>query len=153
MARAVCPFGVCVHTDSLLLFPADSMSTSVDLSKATGLVELTLVVRSSRARWVTSALQTITAKHRDLRRVSISLDYYGTIITCGTDFGQFIGEPTLGEWLELDRLLSQLWESYSIPPKIICFALIHKDEIVRSLVGRLLPETTVGGITNLVGWQ
>ena len=151
VASVVRPSGVCVHTDNLLMFVADSMSTSIVLSEATRLKDLTFRVESS-PRWVVIALPTITAKHRDLRQISISLARYGTSITYGGNPRQDIGESTLGEWLELDRLLGQLWESYSIPPKIACSGLGHRDEITRTLVGHLFPETTKGGTANLVRW-
>ena len=62
-----------------------------------------------------------------------------------------VEEQTLGQWLELDRLIVELWGSYSIPPKILSCALLFKEETARDLMGRLLPGTTEGGTTNLFG--
>jgi len=59
-----------------------------------------------------------------------------------------VEEHTLGQWLELDRLLVQFWESCSIPPMILFWAL-SRGEPARDLMGRLLPETTGGGTVNL----
>ena len=153
VTHVVRPSSICAHTDDLLLFLAESLSTSVDLSKATRLKDLTFRIDSSHTKWVTRALRTITANHRDLQQISISPAYYSTIVMFGANPRQDIGEQMLGQWLELDRLLRQIWESYSIPPKILCYALSCKEEATRMFVGRLLPETTGGGTINLVNAQ
>ena len=146
------PFGICIHIDNLLLFLAESGSTSVDLSKATKLKDVTFRVDSSDVEWVTIALRTITPKHRDLGRISISADYLSIIVMLSADTAmREVEEQTLGQWLELDRLIVELWGSYSIPPKILSCALLFKEETARDLMGRLLPGTTGGGTTNLFG--
>ena len=126
------------------------MQTSVDLSNATRLKDLTFRVGSSHPEWVTTALQTITTGHRDLQKISISLVHYSSTVLSSIDPRQYIGEQYIWHWLELDRLLGRLWVSHSIPPKILCYAPSQMEETVRTLVGGLLPETTVGGTTNLV---
>ena len=148
--QMVRPFGIYIHTDTLLLFLGGLGLTSVDLSRATRLKDVTFLLESSGPEWVTTALQTITPKHRDLRQISISTDYFSTLIEfLGSVSMQKLEEQTAERWLELDRLLTQLWESYSTPPKIICGALSWNEKDVRNLMGRWLPEATRGGTVNL----
>jgi len=139
------PSGICIHTDNLLPFLAESGQGSVDLSKATKLKDVAFRIDSSDVEWATMALRTVTPKHRDLRQISISAYYLPIIAMLGYHtIMREIEERTRGQWLELDRLLVQLWESYSTPPKIL-----FVDKIARDLIGRLLPETTEGGTVNL----
>jgi len=101
---------------------------------------------SSDIEWVTIVLQTITPKHRDFRQISISMFYLSIFVLLGAETAiREVEEQTIEQWLELDRLLVQLWEPYSIPPKILCCA----GETAHDLIGRLLPETTGGGTVNL----
>jgi hypothetical protein len=84
------------------------------------------------------ALQTITPKHQDLRQITIEMSYYLTI-----------GEnpiQTIGEWIGLDRLLVQLWESRSIRPRV----MFTEGRGMIGHIGFLLPETTRGGIIDVV---
>ena len=129
---------------------ADWASISFDLSKATRLKDLTFRTNSWHTGWVTVALRTITPDHRGLRQISISPVYFSAILMLGVDAGRYIGEQTLVQWSELDRLLSQLRESHSIPPMILCDTLSLYEVTTRDVVGSLLPETTGGGTINLV---
>jgi hypothetical protein len=119
---------------------------SIDLSKATKLRSVEFLCQLN-PRWITVALRTIMHNHRALH-LSISvpdaLDYPG--YTLAKNVGHSIGEAASLGWLELDRLLIQLYESHSIRPKI----LFREDEQnARGLMGRLLPEVMAGGIVEL----
>jgi len=123
---------------------------SVGLPKATRLKGVTFRFGSSwGAEWVTALLRTITPEHRDLRQISISMDDYSASVMVGADVRREIGDQIRG-WLELDRLLVQLWESHSIRPKILCCRPLSLEETMTDLVGWLLPETTRGGIVDPV---
>jgi len=112
---------------------------------------MTFRIDSLDPKWVTITLRTITSKHRDLRQILISAAYFSKLIGFHIDFDVRVAErQTAGQWLELDRLLAQLWESHSTPPKIMCRALSGKEKDIRDLMGRLLPEVTVGGTANLL---
>ena len=140
-------FGICIHTGNSLLFQVESKPTSVDLSKATKLKDVTFRVDTSGVEWVVIALRTITPKHRDLRRISISAFYPSDFVIIGAMM-QMVEEQNFGKWSELDRLLVQLWESYSTPPMIL-FWTPSKWKNARDLMGHLLPEATGGGKVDL----
>ena len=111
---------------------------------------MTFEIGSPAVEWVTIALRTITPGHRDLRRISITADHFSTIITVrATNVPQNVEEQTRGQWAELDCLLVQFRELYSIPPRVVCYAMWENEGEVRDLMGRLLPETTGGGMANL----
>jgi hypothetical protein len=95
------------------------------------------------------ALHTITSKHRDLQQIVIMVPYHISIVGADSNAGKAIGEANFGQWLDLDRLLVQLWESRSVRPKIICVAHVKEGRYVKDCVGRLLPEITGGGIIDL----
>jgi hypothetical protein len=98
------------------------------------------------------ALRTITPDHRHLQEISLyaprlrfrhtedpAYDWYG------------VGESLYGQWLELDRLLVQLWESHSIRLKISCRASSGKEgEVAVSRMHSLFPEVTNRGIADFV---
>ena len=78
---------------------------------------------------------------------------HGRDINCvdPANFGRAIGDPIYREWLELDHLLVQLWESHSIRPKVTYIALSYMHEgRARSCMESLLPEVTTRGIVDLV---
>ena len=55
------------------------------------------------------------------------------------------------EWLELDRLLTCLWESYSTRLKVLHDAPPWIDkQIGRSFMESLFPQLTVRGIVEIV---
>jgi len=125
-------------------------SHSADLSKATILKDVAFRVISWNVKWITTALRTVTPQHRDLRQISIFAAHYSTLVNIGGNVRRITGEQTLGQWLELDRLLAQLWESHSIRPKILYNAFPGKEKIIRDWVGCLLPEITERGVIDLV---
>jgi hypothetical protein len=72
---------------------------------------------------------------------------HSLILSGGANVGQVIGEANYGQWLDLDRLLVQLWESYSIRPK----AILSPAEA--GSFERLLPGITKRGVIDLVEYQ
>ena len=106
---------------------------------------------------MTLTLQTITPNHRDLRQICIYLEYDWAVTMPGVNVRQTIGGAEYGQWLALDRVLVQLWESYSIHSKVK-YSRVWREEKreeneVAEFVGCLLPETTKKGIINLVEWD
>ena len=79
------------------------------------------------------ALRTVTPNHHYLHQISL------------------YAHRNYRNWLELDHLLTQLWESHPIRLKISYYALQGRGgEVVRSRMFRLLPEVTSRGIANFV---
>jgi hypothetical protein len=105
---------------------------------------------SLSVKWIATTLKTIS-KHRDLREISIHLDSYMAIVGVGGNIMQVIGEEIWEEWLDLDRLLVQFWESSSIRPKVVVLMQIAGAWNTRYSVGyeRFLPEITERGIIDL----
>jgi hypothetical protein len=62
------------------------------------------------------------------------------------DVREEVGEAGYGEWLDLDRLLVQLWESR----RIRLMAAFTKGQDMRSSIECLLPEITKRGMIDLV---
>jgi len=100
--------------------------------------------------WIAMELRSITPKHQDFQQISIYLPGCGIPHSAGTDARQSIGEVIYGQWLDLDRLLVQLWESRSIRPRVICPMPMRTERVVRDFVGRILPEATGSGIIDLL---
>ena len=61
-------------------------------------------------------------------------------------------EDTYTQWADLDRVLVQLWQSYSIRTKLVYAARgePEADERVCGFAKNLLPETTKGGAIDLM---
>ena len=135
--------------DDSFPFPVKSRSASVDLSRAMRLKELSFRVNSWCVDWIATALRTVAPKHLDLRQISIHV-YFDSANSVGANVRQIIGEQLFEQWLGLDRLLVQLWESHSIRPKIQYYVLMRKEKDVSDCVGCLLPGTTEGRIIDLV---
>ena len=94
-----------------------SQEASIDLSKATKLKEVTFHLQYLSVACVTSTLKTITPEHRDLPEVLIQ----GRALSNSTDWPTNIaavGENTRGQWLDLERIPTQLWESHAARTKI-----------------------------------
>ena len=92
------------------------------------------------------ALQTITPEHRDVRRITIHIPHHLAIASADANIGQTIGEAAHGQWLDLDWLLVQFWESRAILSKIICPTRKGEEQNTRNLFVCLLPELTRRGI-------
>ena len=152
VASSVSPFGICVHTDNLLWLPVQSWTTSIDLSKATRLKDAILGVGlpSGSVDWIIMALRTISPEHRDLRQISIYVQFGTNLDGTNVDVRRNFGEQVFEQWLELDRLLVQLLESHSIRPRILysTFPQMGKREM-NKYIQYLLPETAGRGIIDL----
>jgi hypothetical protein len=135
------------HNDNLLLFLVKPISASADLSKATKLKNVEFQPVSRNVKWIPATLRT-ALKLRDLREISIYLPNYITATSVGTDVGRVIGEENGREWLDLDRLLVQFWESSSIRPKVVSLAQMDTEDSVGYQC--LLPEITKRGIIDLM---
>ena len=107
---------------SYFVFLAELGSALIDLSKVTRLKHAVFGAPSARVDWITMALRTITPEHRDLRQISVYLVYRPTQAGPGGSIRQILGEQIFGQWMELDHLLAQLWESHSIRPRALCYA-------------------------------
>ena len=86
-------------------------------------------------------LQTIPPAHQDLRRISV---YVPTeLVYSSPDLGQTI-EEIRRQWLDLDRLLTQLWESRSIHIRVACAKWGDRrwSPWVRDSIEGFLPEIT-----------
>ena len=142
-------FSLGVETDGLLPFPGGSTRSSVDLSRATRLRDAQFDCGDPSAKWIAIALQTVTSRHRDLRQIGICI--YGLIFDDpSTDIRQMVGEVVYREWLDLDRLLVQLWELRSIRPKVTYDVMsVDKEKEAINCVSCLLPEMTKRGIIDL----
>ena len=135
---------ICVRTDNLTMSLVGCVPGSFDLSNATRLRDLVLRPGSQAVGWITTALQTIPPQHRGLRQISIYVAYYLT--TFGAEVGQFLGEGTLRQWLDLDRLLVQFWESHSIRPRVGSVRLGQNPQKMEDCIRCLFPEITKRGI-------
>ena len=146
-------FGICTCTNNPLLFLVRPGSASIDLSKATKIRGVVFRPESLSTEWIIATLQTITPKHRDFRHISIHLPSYSTtLFDAGTDVRKIAGEVVYGQWLDLDRLLVQFWESRSVRPTVIAMALKGGKQYMcrKNWVGCLLPEVTGREAVDLV---
>jgi hypothetical protein len=139
--------GICARTDNLLLFLGELAGpASIDLSKATKLKDVVFRPEPRRVEWVITTLQTITLEHRDLRQISIHLPDYLTLAVALINLRQTTGEAGFEEWLDLDRLLIQFWESRSIRPNVKSVT----GGGMRDCIGLLLPQITKRGVIDIL---
>jgi len=128
----------------------------IDLSKATKLKDAVFTC-GLNPQWVVMALRTVTPDHINLQQ--ISLDASHTTLRLRNfnrvdpaNIGDAIGETVYSEWLELDHLLVQLWESHLIHLKVLYNSPKWADrKRARSFVESLLPEVTTRGAVDLIG--
>jgi hypothetical protein len=92
--------------------------------------------------WITLTLQTVTSKHRNLRRVYTSVLYDASLFNPNVRIEKAIGELSYNQWLGLDRLLTQLQDSHSIHPTICYDGSVQRKEEMYKNMRYLLPETT-----------
>ena len=109
-------FGSYGETDTLLTFAGDSMWSPIDLSKTTRLRDA-YFNGDLNVQWIIVALQTITSRHGDLRKITLHICGY-SFRDPATHVRQMVGETEYKQWLDLDRLLVQLWELHSIRPRV-----------------------------------
>ena len=98
-------------------------------------------LQSLSVEWVATILRTITSENRDLRQISIYVHFDSTLTRAAADVRQTVGERIVGEWSDLDHLFVQLWESRSIPPKVVS-GTPNEEQGTRDCILRLLPEIT-----------
>jgi len=127
-----------------------SDSASIDLSGATRLKDAAFRYESHNIDWITSALRTITSEHQDFQQITIYIPRLRlwTLFTIDADGEATFGEPFRGQWLDLDRLLVQFWESRSIRPRI-CPRLEEECRDAEICLKFLLPEITKRGVFDL----
>ena len=132
-------------------FVGDYTPASIDLSKTTKLKDVIFRPGSLNIKWVIMALQTIAPKSRDLPQISIHVPYTSALTVTGPNVRRSVGERDFEQWLELDRLLVQLWESRSAHPKILCTVWKgeKEKEDLRDYIKHLLPEITKKVIIDL----
>jgi len=125
--------------------------TSIDLSKAERLKSIAFACVKLDPHWIAAALETITPGHRDLQEISIHMPYNAALDRDGVDIRQMIGETVYGQWLDVDRLLVQFWDSRSIRPRVMDSLMENRKSGMGDwLSGDLLPEITGRGIIDLV---
>ena len=130
-------------------------SNFFDLSKAKKLRHAAFS-GSENPKWITTTLRTVTPGHKDFRKISLNTRFTSLALypnnTNLIDFRDAIGGATRKEWLELDLLLAQLWESHSIRPEVKYTVPSWVDLTeARSWVESLLPEVSMRGIADLSG--
>jgi len=135
---------------NLPLFVAEVSPAPIDLSKAMTLRDVVFRPGSLKIAWITLALQTITPKHRDIRRVSISVPGALTPANAAASVELNVGDEISSQWLDLDRLFVKLWEPHKIRPKVVYTVQEEKDKHARRRLECLLPEMTKRGIIDLV---
>ena len=109
--------------DSSLIFVVDNgLLSPIDISAASGLKDVAFEWKSN-SHWVAMALRTVTRDHGNLQQISLRTHWesYGMnlLIEELADIARVAEETSHPGWLELDNLLAQLWESYSIRPRLI----------------------------------
>ena len=151
----MCSFGFCVETSNSLQLPfelGDPPTASIDFSEATKLKEVVFRLTTDRlpVTWIITALQTITSKHRDLRQISIHVRHASFPIADPANVRKIVGEVSYIQWMDLDRLLVQFWESRTVRPRIVYYAAEGQKEAMWECIGSLLPQITERGIIELV---
>jgi len=134
------------------------LNTSLDFSSALKLNEVVFGVGILSAVWMTLALKTITPAHRDFHDITIHVSEYLPSIANPTSLRETLGElfyeSFYGQWMDLDQLLVQFWESRGIRPKVGCIVpkkgKVAMFEHTECLLPEILPEITKRGIVELV---
>lgn len=124
---------------------------SFNLSKATKLRDVVLRPGSLEVEWVTMLLQAIIPEHQDLQHISIYIPGYKVPpLRPGVKVRQTAGEKVYWQWLDLDRVLVQLWESRSIRPRVVCGWEAEYEQGTKRSIGCLLPVAAGGGMIDVV---
>ena len=122
----------------------------IDLSKATRLKDTVFRTGSHLVSWITVALRTITLEHRDFQQISIYVPYYSMLVNVCANVRMFLGEDLFRRWLDLDRLLVQIWESRSIRARVMCDPRVRERRDMREYFEMLMPEVMRRAIVDLV---
>jgi len=88
------------------------------------------------------ALQTTTPKHQELQKILIRFPYS---LLFPYEVKAIKRSTTYAEWLDLDRLLVQLWETRSAGLKVTCTAWPGRKGEVRDFTNCFFPELTRRG--------
>jgi len=91
------------------------------------------------------AFQATIPKHQELRKILICVPHCLSFFVLNT----FVQAASYGQWLDLDRLLVQFWESHSTCPEVICTTQEGERQNTRDFVEFLLPELTRRGMVDL----
>ena len=82
------------------------------------------------------APRVVVTNHQGLRQISVHVPYDVALIEINVAIGRTVGEATYRQWLDLDRLLAQFWESRSICLKMVSDTTIQRGrQDVRSALG------------------
>lgn len=111
----------------------------IDFSKATKLRSIVLRVEDDSVLWALTALKTISSEHRDLREVTIHIDFY---TDSPTNLRPIIGEETYMQWMALDHVLVQLCKTDTVRVRVSSAGM---PKGACGYAEALLPETTKGG--------
>ncbi|KAF9789283.1 hypothetical protein BJ322DRAFT_1041738, partial [Thelephora terrestris] len=124
-------------------------AVSIDFSEVINLKDVAFSLAGPEEVWIAMALETITSKHTDFRKVSITIQ----IDPPGVDYPDYVrkavGERVYRQWMDLDHVLFQLWESKKIHAKVIYSAMEEAGDGLEYVVA-LLPEMTKRGLVKLV---
>ena len=120
---------------------------SVDFSEVIGLEEVVFRSEEVEDIWAATALKTITSKHTDFRKVSIHVTPIKAF-PVGESVRETIGEEIYEQWMDLDRVLVQLWETNSIHTQVF-YSIDEEEKDAREHICSLLPEMTKRGIVEM----
>lgn len=128
-------------------FPQHSFGSSIDLSGAAKLKEVIFRSSAEHVEWVTTGLKTIGPEHRDIQRITVSIRFPSALNN--KDFQEEVRE----QWVDLGRVLTRLWEYYSVRTKLLyCMGGdLHAGEKVCEFIENVLPESTKAGVIELAG--
>ncbi|KAF9789311.1 hypothetical protein BJ322DRAFT_1208557 [Thelephora terrestris] len=128
--------------------PVNPRAGSIDFSEVINLKDVAFGLAGPEDVWIAMALETITSKHTDFRKVSITIQINPPNIDYPDYVRKAVGERVYRQWMDLDRVLFQLWESKKIYAKVIFSAGEVGDGL--EYVVALLPEMTKRGLVDLV---
>ena len=144
------PFGF-PHSHRLTFTSAlvDLDAGSIDFSGATRLKELVFHLEEIEDVWTTMALKTLTSKHGDLREILLHILVESSPKDEPVNVRETIGEEIFKQWMDLDHILVQLWESSALQTKVIYFTDQEEKE-THEYIGGLLQEVMKRGIVKMV---
>jgi hypothetical protein len=129
----------------------DTSNFFLDLSMATRLESLTFRPWTMDVEWVIRTLNTIPGDHGNIK-IRLVYDILRVKLPAsGLEFANAVSPTILGQWLRLDKLIVQLWESSKIPTNVLC----HDPREgwlawgVGVATGTLLPEATRRGVVTV----
>jgi hypothetical protein len=145
------PFEMCVCVNGLSLFVAELPPSTIDLSTAGGLKDVTLEWNRN-PEWAAMTLRTITHNQRHLQQISLKApsESYPQFSDSDDTLMNALDKAVYEGWLELDEVLVQLWESNSIRSDVAYDAPSSVDgRDTRCQVESLLSGAMARGIVRL----